>query len=83
MIETAIEGMVEAMVPGRFLVETISWLKYIPGWVPGAGFQRKAKAWNESYQKASTATYEGFKKGLVSETYLLSDFFPYPYLKSG
>lgn len=26
-------------VPGRFIVEVIPWLRYIPSWFPGAGFK--------------------------------------------
>ncbi|KLO09746.1 cytochrome P450 [Schizopora paradoxa] len=32
-----------AMRPGAFLVDVIPWLKYIPKWVPGAGFQSVAE----------------------------------------
>ncbi|KAI5119818.1 hypothetical protein M0805_006951 [Coniferiporia weirii] len=32
-----------AAAPGAFLVEVIPWLKYVPAWFPGAGFQRTAK----------------------------------------
>ncbi|KAF7366944.1 hypothetical protein MSAN_00953100 [Mycena sanguinolenta] len=41
----AVKGMVTAVVPGRFLVDSLPLLKYVPGWFPGAGFQRKAKEW--------------------------------------
>lgn len=29
----------EANIPGRFLVNVLPWLKHVPSWVPGAGFQ--------------------------------------------
>lgn len=32
-----------AAVPGRFLVDTVPVLQYIPAWVPGATFQRIAQ----------------------------------------
>ncbi len=32
----------EIMVPGRFLVEAMPWLRYLPVWFPGAGFKRYA-----------------------------------------
>jgi cytochrome P450 len=34
--------------PGAFLVDFIPFLKYIPAWVPGAGFQRIAKEWSDT-----------------------------------
>ncbi|KAL0958545.1 hypothetical protein HGRIS_000685 [Hohenbuehelia grisea] len=43
--EKALYGLVEAAVPGTFLVDAIPLLKYVPEWFPGAGFQKKAKEW--------------------------------------
>ncbi len=34
----------EIAVPGRFLVEAIPWLQYLPEWFPGAGFKSYAAA---------------------------------------
>ena len=31
-----------AVQPGRWLVDFFPWMKYIPSWVPGAGFKRWA-----------------------------------------
>ncbi|KAJ7720165.1 cytochrome P450 [Mycena metata] len=36
-----------AIIPGAFMVDTIPALKYVPDWMPGAGFQRKAKQWRK------------------------------------
>ena len=46
--EVALNGAVEAGVPGAFLVDLVPILKYVPSWFPGAGFQRKA-ALEKSY----------------------------------
>lgn len=65
-VEKALDGVTVAAVPGAFLVDVVPWLKYMPAWVPGAEFQRKAKLWKE-YQRASTHdTYDACKKALVS-----------------
>lgn len=48
-ISTAIEAVnavTTATAPGAFLVDFLPFLKHIPEWVPGAGFQRKARHWN-------------------------------------
>ncbi|KAJ7607915.1 cytochrome P450 [Roridomyces roridus] len=45
LAERAIHSIAYALVPGRFLVDSLPMLKYIPGWFPGAGFQRLAKEW--------------------------------------
>ncbi|KAJ7873152.1 cytochrome P450 [Mycena leptocephala] len=45
LAEAAVHGLVTASVPGRFLVDSIPLLKYVPQWCPGAGFQRQADTW--------------------------------------
>lgn len=47
LAEKAISGMVQAAVPGTFLVDTFPFLKYVPEWFPGAGFKKKAKQWRK------------------------------------
>ncbi|KAG6860518.1 hypothetical protein C0995_010298 [Termitomyces sp. Mi166 len=34
-----------ATVPGKYLVDTLPFLRYVPSWIPGAGFKRDAKEW--------------------------------------
>ncbi|KAG2018348.1 cytochrome P450 [Coprinopsis cinerea AmutBmut pab1-1] len=57
MTEVA-NGFGEACLPGRFLVDTIPILKYVPSWFPGAGFQKFA-----AYYKAmeERSRYEPFE----------------------
>ena len=43
--EIAVNGFAEAGIPGSFLVDYLPFLKYIPSWMPGAGFKRKATYW--------------------------------------
>ncbi|KAJ7138224.1 cytochrome P450 [Mycena epipterygia] len=38
---------IQAAIPGRFLVDSIPLLKYVPDWFPGAGFKQKAKEWKQ------------------------------------
>ncbi|KAI0662031.1 CyP450 monooxygenase [Cubamyces menziesii] len=38
VIDAALDAIGQA-VPGRFLIEVLPWLRYVPAWVPGAGFQ--------------------------------------------
>ncbi|KAJ7090364.1 cytochrome P450 [Mycena belliarum] len=47
LAEHAVDGLVTAVVPGRFLVDSIPLLKYVPAWFPGAGFQRRASEWRK------------------------------------
>ncbi|KAJ7688010.1 cytochrome P450 [Mycena rosella] len=47
LAEHALHSLTDAGSPGRFLVNFIPILKHVPEWLPGAGFQRQAKAWKE------------------------------------
>ncbi|KAJ2934714.1 hypothetical protein H1R20_g2365, partial [Candolleomyces eurysporus] len=47
LAEAATQGAIIAGVPGRFLVDAIPLLKYVPAWFPGASFKRKAHEWSE------------------------------------
>ncbi len=47
MIDAAIEGSAQALIPGRFLVDAFPLLQYVPAWFPGAGFQKTFKRWRE------------------------------------
>lgn len=53
--------------PGHFLVETLPFLRYIPSWIPGAGFQRlfaKSKIANE---RLKNTLFDEVQQGLVSK----------------
>ncbi|KAK2018596.1 cytochrome P450 [Colletotrichum eremochloae] len=43
MINEMNESLIKACVPGTFLVDIFPFLRYVPSWVPGAGFQQTAK----------------------------------------
>ncbi|KAJ7167250.1 cytochrome P450 [Mycena crocata] len=43
----AVRTLSEAGVPGKYLVDSLPLLKYVPEWMPGAGFKRNARLWRE------------------------------------
>lgn len=45
--EQALIAAGEAAVPGRFIVDILPWMKYIPEWVPGASFKAQARIWRK------------------------------------
>ncbi|THU81062.1 cytochrome P450 [Dendrothele bispora CBS 962.96] len=65
--EVALASLAIAATPGAFLVDVIPVLKYVPEWIPGAGFQRKAKEWktlalgmrDKPFQEATKQISEG------------------------
>jgi len=40
--------------PGAFLVDLLPWLKYIPSWMPGAGFKRLARKYTKTCDDLAT-----------------------------
>jgi hypothetical protein len=63
--ETAFHGLVVASMPGAFLVDSIPALKYVPAWMPGAGFKRKAKAWGAAASRMINVPYSEVKRKIV------------------
>ncbi|KAJ7857081.1 cytochrome P450 [Mycena olivaceomarginata] len=53
--EEAMHGFSIASISGAFLVDTIHALRYVPDWVPGAGFKLKAKAWRKAMGAVRTS----------------------------
>lgn len=49
--EEAVNALLQAAVPGAFLVDSIPILKYMPAWMPGASFKRKAQEWRDVTEK--------------------------------
>uniref|UniRef100_A0A8H7XS06 O-methylsterigmatocystin oxidoreductase n=1 Tax=Psilocybe cubensis TaxID=181762 RepID=A0A8H7XS06_PSICU len=64
LAEKANEGPVEAVVPGAFLVDMLPFLKYVPAWVPGAGFQKKAAKWKALGQAMINVPFEKTKENM-------------------
>ncbi|KAF7977702.1 hypothetical protein HWV62_2964 [Athelia sp. TMB] len=60
--KAASTGITIASTPGAFLVDTLSLLKYIPAWVPGAGFQRRASEWKKRTEDLIHLPYAALKK---------------------
>ena len=52
-------------VPGAFLVDVIPFLKYVPQWFPGAGFQSKAKVWKELGRTMVEVPFAAAKRNIV------------------
>ena len=45
--EAAMKGVSAATAPGAFLVDVIPILKYVPEFLPGAGFKKQARIWRK------------------------------------
>ncbi|KAF7977292.1 hypothetical protein HWV62_4259 [Athelia sp. TMB] len=66
--EAAFSGVSQALLPGAFLVDQLPILKYVPAWVPGAGFQRKAQEWKKSTDKLYESAFLAMKEAMANGT---------------
>ncbi|KAH9941591.1 O-methylsterigmatocystin oxidoreductase [Epithele typhae] len=62
----------EVVAPGRFLVELLPALAYLPAWMPGAGFKRNAAKWNKDIKALRDA--EGSARTSIDGTIDDEDF---------
>ena len=52
--------------PGRYLVQTLPWLRFVPAWFPGAKFQRDFAAWKPLVAAARDLPWEAAAEKKVS-----------------
>lgn len=69
MAEAALDSVNRAATPGAYMVDIFPLLKFVPAWVPGAGFQRKAKEWKKLLDDVIDLPYALLKKQMVSEIF--------------
>ncbi|KAJ7434468.1 cytochrome P450 [Mycena latifolia] len=63
---TAIENAAAAALPGRFLVNSLPSLKYLPSWFPGAGFKRQTKEWRKTVRAMHDLPFSETKRQMES-----------------
>ncbi|TFK36309.1 cytochrome P450 [Crucibulum laeve] len=66
--EEALRGLSEAGIPGRFLVDLLPSLKYVPEWMPGASFKRMAKNWKKVNEKMGSKPWDDVKEKMKNGT---------------
>ncbi|KAG9123851.1 hypothetical protein FRC07_013767 [Ceratobasidium sp. 392] len=65
IVETAVSRLTEAGMPGNFYVNTITWLKFVPSWFPGAGWKRKADVWRAEKETMINEPFEWTKSQMA------------------
>ncbi|KAJ7252542.1 cytochrome P450 [Mycena rebaudengoi] len=66
--EAAIDALTQAAVPGRYLVDVIPILKYVPAWFIGAGFKRQAREWKKLTEKMVQLPFKAVKRLVADGT---------------
>ncbi|KAL1695329.1 cytochrome P450 [Schizophyllum commune] len=64
--EKVAKAVLNAVAPGKYLVNMIPVLKYIPSWLPGAQFKRDALKWREQTRIMIEESYVTVKEQMVS-----------------
>ena len=57
----------DGATPGKYLVDTLPWLKYVPAWVPGASFQAVAQEAKKVITASLSIPFEEVKAAMVSK----------------
>ncbi|KAJ7115441.1 cytochrome P450 [Mycena epipterygia] len=68
LADRAVQGLMTALVPGRFLVDAFPILKHVPDWLPGAGFKRKAREWGKLADRMMEEPYAEAKHNIAIGT---------------
>ena len=68
IIENVLEWLGEELTPGKYLVEVLPALKYIPAWFPGATVQRLSAYWKSTIERLKEEPYHRVKAARVSYT---------------
>ncbi|KAJ7880994.1 cytochrome P450 [Mycena olivaceomarginata] len=62
--DAVLDILQETLIPGRFLVNTIPILRYVPSWVPGAGFKRQAAQWKKEMEEHVDQPFQAAKRNM-------------------
>ncbi|KAF2124167.1 cytochrome P450 [Dothidotthia symphoricarpi CBS 119687] len=72
MAGKTMEEFAECTVPGRFMVDLMPFLKYVPEWCPGTGFKAKARKMAAQLERTSNQPYQFVKKQMRENTHKTS-----------
>jgi len=68
VVEAAVNGFSECLEPGAFLVDMIPLLRYVPDWLPGAGWKAKAKRYRKLLDDMADIPHQLVKDQMVAGT---------------
>ncbi|KAF7985938.1 hypothetical protein HWV62_43870 [Athelia sp. TMB] len=63
--ELAVRYASDGATPGKYLVDTLPWLKYVPAWVPGASFQTVAQEARKVITASLSNPFEAVKAAMA------------------
>ncbi|KAJ8521448.1 hypothetical protein ONZ45_g1855 [Pleurotus djamor] len=77
LADRALTGLQTAGLFGTYLVDYVPALKYVPAWMPGAGFQRQAREWRRHTVEMATQPFGMVRRwmndGAASESFVATE----------
>ena len=64
----ALEAVSQGLAPGRWLMEHLPFLQYVPTWLPGTSTQKLFQKWKEAHLKMKNMPFEYTKRNTVSSS---------------
>ncbi|KAF2743711.1 cytochrome P450 [Sporormia fimetaria CBS 119925] len=61
------EDFADAGVPGKYVVDVMPFLDYLPGWFPGTAFKKVAKAYHARLSQSTEQPYQFVKQEMVGK----------------
>lgn len=58
LVDEVMEQFSQAFVPGKWAVDLIPALRYLPEWFPGTGWKQTAKLWNQTMTDVINIPFE-------------------------
>ncbi|KAK7460412.1 hypothetical protein VKT23_009132 [Stygiomarasmius scandens] len=68
LADLAMQSFIEGTHHGSYMVDYFPFLKYIPSWVPGAGFKRKAAIWAQYVSDLNHRPWQYLKSSISNGT---------------
>ncbi|THG94402.1 hypothetical protein EW145_g8146, partial [Phellinidium pouzarii] len=71
LVDLADEVLVQfsiAVIPGKWLIDVMPFLRYVPDWLPGTGFKRTAMRWKRSLTELAEKPHAFVKQQMASGT---------------
>lgn len=65
-VDFAMSQFADILNPGKYLVDFLPWLRYIPEWLPGGGWKKTMRYYRETLDAMSEEPFQLVKDRLVS-----------------
>ena len=66
IVDDALDWTGEAFTPGKYLIEALPILQYVPPWFPGATVQKLIAYWRSTVMRLKEEPYRRVKEAIVS-----------------